>query len=347
MQMKKWSTWVGVCAVVIMAALFALSGLSDFELDNADVSTLHFSSGQNVLSGSLIVPQGVTSPPIVLIVHGDGPQDRFSDSGYLPLINQLIDAGMGVFTWDKPGIGESSGEWLDQSMQDRADEVVAALNAVRTQPRMDRRKIGFLGFSQAGWVIPLAASQSQPAFSVIVGGALNWREQGAYYTRQKLMRAGVAEAEIERQVSVELAANDTVFGLPERADPSRRPDIESKRFAFIARNYLADATKSLLTMHGPVLALWGSDDLNVDPQQNAGRYRQLLSARLDRLVVIVPAATHGLLRASLFNDQLTTAWPQWKRAAFIVLGRKAYAPEAIHQITEWITAELGKNASLE
>ncbi|UUE37565.1 alpha/beta hydrolase family protein [Pectobacterium aroidearum] len=347
MQMKKWSAWVGVCAVAIMAALFTLSGLSDFELDNANVSTLRFSSGQNVLSGSLIAPQGVTSPPVVLIVHGDGAQDRFSDSGYLPLINQLIDAGIGVFTWDKPGVGESSGEWLEQSMQDRADEAVAALNAVRAQPGMERRKIGFLGFSQAGWVIPPAARQSQPAFSVIVGGALNWREQGAYYTRQKLARAGMADAEIERQVSAELAANDVVFGQPELADPSRRPDIEPKRFAFIARNYLADATQSVSIMPGPVLALWGSDDLNVDPQQNAKRYQQLLTACLDQQAVIVPEATHGLLRAQLFNDQLTTAWPQWKRGAFIVLGRKAYAPGAIQQMTEWITAEAGKNASPE
>lgn len=347
MQMRKWGTWTGVCVGVIIAVLFTFSGLSDFELDNANVSTIHFFSGQNVLTGSLIVPQGVVSPPVVLIVHGDGPQDRFSDSGYLPLINQVVDAGIGVFTWDKPGIGESSGEWLDQSMQDRADEAVAALNAVRAQPNMDRRKIGFLGFSQAGWVIPPAANQSQPAFSVIMGGALNWREQGVYYSRQKLARAGMTEPDIEPLVSAELIANDTVFNQPELATPSRRPDIEPKRFAFIARNYLVDATQSVSAMSGPVLALWGRDDLNVDPQQNARRYEQLLTAPLVQQAVIVPDATHGLLRAQWFNDQLTTNWPWWKKGAFIVLGRKAYAPGAIQQITEWITAEVGKDRPLE
>ncbi|MGI8465995.1 alpha/beta hydrolase family protein [Pectobacterium punjabense] len=343
MQMKKGKVWLGVLSIVVIAALFTLSGLSDFELDNATVSTHHFASGQNDLVGSLIVPKGIASPPIVLIVHGDGAQDRFSESGYLPLINQFIDAGIGVFTWDKPGVGESSGDWLNQSMQDRIDEAGAALNAVRSLPEMDRRKIGFLGFSQAGWVIPFAAGQFQPAFSVIVGGALNWREQGAYYTRQKLAHAGLAGAEIERQVSAELKANDAVFGQPELAYPTQRPDIEPRRFAFIARSYLADATKSVSAMSGPVLALWGSDDLNVDPQKNAAKYQQLLTARLHQQVVVVPEATHGLLRAPLFNYQLATEWPQWKRGAFMILGRKAYAPGAIKQMTEWITTEVRTN----
>ncbi|AIA72022.1 putative exported protein [Pectobacterium atrosepticum SCRI1043] len=343
--MKKWKVWIVVLSIAVMAALFTLSGLSDFELDNATVSPFRFPSGQNVLAGSLIVPKGVMSPPIVLIVHGDGAQDRFSESGYLPLIDQFIDAGIGVFTWDKPGVGESSGDWLNQSMQDRADEAGAALNAVRALPEMDRRKIGFLGFSQAGWVIPSAASQFHPAFSVMVGSALNWREQGVYYTRQKLTRAGMAEAEIERQVSAELTANDAVFGQPEIADPARRPDIEPRRFAFIARNYLADATEDVNAMPGPVLALWGSDDLNVDPQQNAARYQQLLTVRLHQQAVIVPDATHGLLRAPLFNDQLTAEWPQWKKVAFMILGRKAYAPGAIRQMTEWITAEVSNDGS--
>ena len=40
-------------------------------------------------------------------------------------------------------------------------------------------KVGYLGFSQAGWVIPIAATQSNPDFSVIIGGAVNWRDQGA------------------------------------------------------------------------------------------------------------------------------------------------------------------------
>ncbi len=47
-------------------------------------------------------------------------------------------------------------------MEARAEEAVAALKLM--QLRYPEVQVGFLGFSQAGWVIPIAASQSQPAF---------------------------------------------------------------------------------------------------------------------------------------------------------------------------------------
>ena len=71
-------------------------------------------------------------------------------------------------------------------MQDRAAEAMAAYLRVRSEPGVDAAKVGFLGYSQAGWVLPIVASRAQPAFTVIIGGAVNWRDQGAYYTRKRL-----------------------------------------------------------------------------------------------------------------------------------------------------------------
>lgn len=329
----KWS--LGSIVILIILA-FCFNHIMDFSLDQGHSNEVSFFSGQNKLSGTLLIPKHVSSPPIVLIVHGDGPQDRFAQSGYLPFINQLLSAGIGVYSWDKPGIGKSSGNWLSQSMPDRAKEVIAALKKIRHLPGINPQKVGLLGFSQAGWVIPLVADQTTPAFSIIIGGAVNWRRQGAYYTNQQLKQQELPEATIQKQVQRELQANDRIFNYPETANPNQRPDMSAERFYFVLRNYHVDASQALKMMKGPLLALWGSDDRNVNPIWNSNRYRQLLANRPDTEIKIIPKATHGLLDATKFNYQLTSDWPSWKKGLFVLWGQKSYAHGAWTFISDWI-----------
>jgi hypothetical protein len=130
----------------IGAAFWAVRGLSDFELTGHSVREVSFELDDAVLSGTLVMPVDATNPPIALIVHGDGAQDRFSNGGYLPLINTLVDFGIGVFSWDKAGFGESTGNWLDQTMEDRAEEALVARQAISAEDGINANQIGFLGF---------------------------------------------------------------------------------------------------------------------------------------------------------------------------------------------------------
>lgn len=321
-----------------IAALLCFSGLRDFSLESATTRTLTFHAGSDRLSGTLILPRDVAAPPVALFVHGDGPQDRYADDGYLPFINQLLDQGIGVFTWDKPGVGRSAGNWLDQSMQDRAAEAMAAYLRVRSEPGVDAAKVGFLGYSQAGWVLPIVASRAQPAFTVIIGGAVNWRDQGAYYTRKRLQAQGVAADEIERRLAAERTSNDALFGEPRPlADVlAARPDMTPARARYVQRNYLSDASGWIPKMRGPVLAVWGEMDPNVDAAVNAARYRLLFADAPDKRVMLVPDAGHVLLRAPQFNDQIASDWTLWKKLRFMLLGREAYVQPAVRDIADWI-----------
>ncbi|WP_432207559.1 alpha/beta hydrolase family protein [Burkholderia stagnalis] len=322
--------------MLLALGALVLRGLSDFELNDAHVSTLSFRSGGADLVGTLVLPAHAPDAPIALLVHGDGPRDRFSDNAMLPLVNHLLDAGIGVFAWDKQGIGRSGGDWLAQSMQDRANETRAAMLRVRAAVG-SKNKIGLLGFSQGGWVIPRVANTVRPAFSVIVGGAVNWRRQGAYLTRQQLQATGLQPERIDATLAAERRANDDIFGRADApADPRRRPDIAPRRFGFIARNYAEDASQALATMQGPVLAVWGAQDRNVDPVDEANAYTHAFAGRAGRRVVIVPGATHALLRARWFDYQLESDWPRWKTWLYVALGRDAYAPDTLGPIAAWI-----------
>jgi len=123
-------TAVIIVAISAVAAFLVVRGLSDFDLSEHTQREVTFVVDDAVLSGTLIMPKDIIAPPIAIIVHGDGAQDRFSNGGALPLISTLTDAGIGVFSWDKAGVGTSTGNWLNQTMDDRADEALAALQAV-------------------------------------------------------------------------------------------------------------------------------------------------------------------------------------------------------------------------
>ena len=86
-------TLISVMLIIeIGAAFWVMRGLSDFDLSEHSVRDVSFQLGDTVLSGTLIMPRDVSSPPIAVIVHGDGAQDRFSNGGYFPLVNTLVDA---------------------------------------------------------------------------------------------------------------------------------------------------------------------------------------------------------------------------------------------------------------
>lgn len=277
--------------LVITTLLFFTSHIQDFDYENKDQEELSFVSQGNRLSGTLLTPQHKTPSAVIVIIHGDGPQDRYSNGGYNPLFNTFLDANIAIFSWDKAGIGDSQGNWLHQSMEARAEEAVAALKLM--QLRYPEVQVGFLGFSQAGWVIPIAASQSQPAFSVIIGGAVNWREQGQYYQKLRYEQQGKTPDEIIQLLAKEQKENDDIFGLHGTKDRSRRNDMSEDRFNFVVKNYLSDSSSYLRKMNGRILAVWGNNDLNVNAQLNACRYRAILNThhQADIVVFVSGSAT--------------------------------------------------------
>lgn len=343
MKSRRALAWAGTGVLFVLAVLYlAFQGLQDFDFSEYETRPLAFFFDGNKVAGTLHLPEADT-PPVVLLVHGDGPADRYSGGGYMPLISALLDSGIAVYSWDKPGVGESTGDWLSFSMKDRAGLAAAALAAVTGEPGLRRSPAGFLGLSQGGWVIPLLAEEPATGdFFVIIGGAVNWLRQGNYYTRMRLERSGAGPEEIEAALAADAAGNEKL--LSDRytyadylSDQTGGTPMSAGRFAFVRKNAAADSNASLARIAAPVLTLHGSGDLNVDPAYNSGRYRQILQGRNDaNRSLVIPDASHALLRTALFNRQLEGDMPAWSRAAFALLGRRAYAPGVLDTLTSWI-----------
>src|SRR5215211_3232663 len=108
------------------------------------------------------------SPPFagVVIVHGSGRMTRDQLRG---LRDPLLAAGLAVLTYDKRGVGESTGEYDDvgvrtspQRMPLLGRDALACLLALKSARGIDPARVGFLGMSQAGWIIPAAIGSSRP-----------------------------------------------------------------------------------------------------------------------------------------------------------------------------------------
>jgi pimeloyl-ACP methyl ester carboxylesterase len=117
--------------------------LHDVTFVNSDVT----------LAGSLAIPVGGRTSAGVVLVGGSGPSDRNNDSYFPPIRQHLVDAGIAVLSYDKRGVGGSSHDWRDASIDDLAADAIAAVTYLRSQPGLRAESTGMFGHSEGGWVV--------------------------------------------------------------------------------------------------------------------------------------------------------------------------------------------------
>jgi dienelactone hydrolase len=76
--------------------------------------------------------------------------------------------GFATLVFDKRGTGESQGEYT-QNFRVLAGDVLAAVSWLRDQPGIDGGRVHLAGFSQGGWIAPLAAARDANIRSVLIG----------------------------------------------------------------------------------------------------------------------------------------------------------------------------------
>ena len=127
------------------------------------VVNVKFNSAGVILEGTIYKPERVEAA--VVLVHGSGQEKRMSD-----LASLLARNGIAVLTYDKRGVGNSGGLYAGPEVGtnnvDAANLDLLALDASAATDELSkslktkRVPIGLMGFSQAAWVIPLAAKKN-------------------------------------------------------------------------------------------------------------------------------------------------------------------------------------------
>ncbi len=156
-----------------------------------------FKSGETELFGKLTLPaEGKGKSPFktVIFVHGSD-QVASVDREWLPHL--LAANGVATFVFDKRGSGCSKGQYV-QHFDVLSNDVVAAVAWLKTKPDVDKNDIGLAGFSQGGWVAPLAALKDQSIKFVAVGYGLtmSMADEDRLEAPLKLKEKGIDDASI-------------------------------------------------------------------------------------------------------------------------------------------------------
>ena len=263
-------------------------------------------SGGIRLAGTLWRPAGEAVAG-VLMHPGSGPSDRDNDTFFPPIREHLLEAGIAVCSFDKRGVGSSSGSWLEAGIEDQADDLLAGLAVFRAESAPGF-PIGLFGHSQGAWVIVEAASRDVPVAFVIPssGGAVLPARQERYSLSSKLTVDQLPEALVTYDAVIEVVRQRPTLeaGLKQLDDagvPYR--ELPGLEFAFdneavwrlFADICYYDPAPALSRITAPVLGLFGAADKVTPPEESVDALRA--AVRPDLLEIeVFPEGDHRLHR---------------------------------------------------
>jgi uncharacterized protein len=281
---------------------------------------VRFSNGDIQLAGTLISPTTQRPHPAVILVHSSGAEDR---EYLLPFARFLIRHGMAVLGYDKRGVGGSTGDWNKASFDDLAGDVVAAFEYLKTRSDIQRAQIGVLGWSQAGWVMPLAATRAKAlAFLISIAGAgVSVAETTIDQARNEMAASGMRPQMIDQVVALMtlqyaylrtgqgwsqyVATREKITARMGGNPPEAFPATQDHPYLqFMRPLVLYDPAPTIRQIQLPVLALFGELDNNILPEKNLAAWEAALKAggHRDYTLRILPKANHALLEAKVGNN---------------------------------------------
>jgi len=244
------------------------------------------------LAATLQLPTTGRAPfPAIVLAHGSG---RTTRDQMRWMADPFLSMGVAVLTYDKRGVGRSTGTYVNvgtarsiEVFGDLSDDALACVAVLKLRKDIDAKRIGLGGNSQAGWIIPLAASKSKDvAFLVITSGPAVTVGEEMEYSRlageDPGSVKGLSDAEIDRQMRQ--------FKGPHGYDPV--PVLEK--------------------LNTPSIWIEGDRDRSVPMVQTLATLDRLRRAGRPISVVTLPGAGHALYNPA--TGERRNYWPdvrQW------------------------------------
>lgn len=149
-----------------------------------------------VLVGTLALPARTPAPAIVLL-HGS-EAGRRDNAFFRAVRDRLVGDGFAVLGYDKRGVGESGGTYVETpDLLVPARDAASAVAFLAARP--DIARIGIIGISQGGWAAPLAATlEPRVAFVVAVSEpGMSPLEQSGFQRASEWIEQGLAPADAQ------------------------------------------------------------------------------------------------------------------------------------------------------
>lgn len=150
--------------------------VAPFDSVHLEESPIEVVSGNYKLPGTLTRPKGKTHLPIIILVHGSGPQDRDGSIGpnkiYRDIAWGLAAQGIAVLRYDKRTYvyGKASVPEGKEITPDKevVEDAVSACQLAASLPFIDKRKVFIAGHSLGGLLAPLIATRCPSVTGLIL-----------------------------------------------------------------------------------------------------------------------------------------------------------------------------------
>ena len=159
-------------------------------------------------------------PTALVALHGAGEGTR--DSPSLRHLHELLPShGIGVVTFDRRGEGESTGDATRGRFDLQADDALAVLRAIGAE------RSGLFGYSQGGWIAPLAAARSDDvAFLVLVASiGVTPSEQMMVAVERQLRLAGHGDDVVDRALDLRRRFEHWIHAVAPEPDEQLAGDL--------------------------------------------------------------------------------------------------------------------------
>jgi dienelactone hydrolase len=229
------------------------------------------------LPGTLCIPKNVNNFPIIVFVHGSGPNDRDETIGpnkpFRDIAHGLSELGIASIRYDKRSLVNPSTlmDIGDKSMLDAVvtDDALAAVELAKTIQNIDSNKVFVLGHSLGAMMAPRIA-QKNPEIKGIIMMAGNARPlEDLVYDQYKYIynQDGLSKTEKAklRQIAKEVKNVKHLESLLAKGERVELPITSDVRFWKAINDYNQLETAKAIPQ--PMLIMQGLRDYQVTPRE--------------------------------------------------------------------------------
>jgi uncharacterized protein len=309
------------------------------------------------IAGTLTIPAGEGTFPVVLLISGSGPQDRdeaiLGHRPFAVIADDLARRGIASLRYDDRGVAKSTGNFAAATSADFASDVRAGVAYLKTRKEVNVQKIGLIGHSEGGLIAPMVAAYTpEIAFIVLLAGP-GVDGEAILYAQQELIAlaegAKPAEVKESRRISGRLFSTirrekdpkilktklDKIIAEEVAKQPKAKQAAVKEQLigatAQLATPWFQyfldyDPAPTLKKVRCPVLALNGEKDLQVPPKQNLPTIEAAVKAggNSDVTVKELPSLNH------LFQNSKTGSPSEYVNI------EETFSPDALKIIGDWI-----------
>ncbi|BCP54386.1 hypothetical protein K32_30030 [Kaistia sp. 32K] len=230
------------------------------------------------IAATLNLPEGATSAPAVLMLHGFGSSRDEVGGMYAREAAALAKEGIASLRIDFQGFGKSDGDTGATTIDGQLADAKVAADFLAKQAGIDPKRLGVLGFSLGGGVATLLAADEPERFKTLV----TWSSVGDF---SKDMKGSIGAK------AIATAETEGVVGL----DLGWRTIVLKKGFFDSLETHKID--KAIASYPGAYLAIAGAKDFSAAYPEGFAK----LAKGSSKEVWIVPEGDH--IYGSLGADQ--------------------------------------------